>query len=259
MPSEDFNTIVSHGDWLEALLVKDNPWQLKHQFQQAITLLNLDYELPENDLSLRLIDKIAAENLEDSYTARSAELGPDGEILSITQSFTGKDADYIIEYLKHEWKTTYNKQLKYELFEKVFLSVIRMYKIKADAQEWFEGLLDRDIPWGFRPEVPYILNGFIDSYNGIRRKLIHTAADGFHSITAFTDQPQAELGIPVDVILARVLIDFLIAGGQNYFGFCDECKRFYVSRRSQKKHYCSDVCRVKHYKKEVEKEKSKIL
>ena len=44
MPTNDYATMVKYGEWLKVLLGKDlKTWQLKKQFQKAITLLNLNY------------------------------------------------------------------------------------------------------------------------------------------------------------------------------------------------------------------------
>ena len=258
MLNENFKIIVSHGDWLETMLTKDNTWQLKRQFQEVISLLGLDYELPENDLSLRLIDKIETENLRDFYLNKIATLDVTGEKWSITKkTFEGEDAAVIVDFLKHEWETTYNKQPKYELLEKVFISVMNMYHIRKDALVWFGGLLKGDVPWGFREEMPLGINHFVNCYNGIRTQLDFNKRDGFHAVKVFTDDyPQVKIGIPTDVILCNILLDFFIAGGRYYYGFCDHCKRFYVSRRKQKKHFCSDICRALNYKLEAPKKKN---
>ena len=93
-----------------------------------------------------------------------------------------------------------------------------------------------------------------------RATLWFNKKDGFHTVKVFTDDyPQVKIGIPTDVILCNVLLDFLIAGGQYYYGFCDHCKRFYVSRRKQKKLFCGDICRANSHKIKAEKKKNKKL
>ena len=50
-------------------------------------------------------------------------------------------------------------------------------------------------------------------------------------------------GTPIyRVIIARILFEFLMAGGQNYYTFCKQCGKFTLIKKSGKK-FCSDACR----------------
>jgi len=46
------------------------------------------------------------------------------------------------------------------------------------------------------------------------------------------------------IMMTRIFIDFLILGGQDYYGFCEYCDKFFVVQRKGRKKYCSDVCRA---------------
>jgi hypothetical protein len=52
---------------------------------------------------------------------------------------------------------------------------------------------------------------------------------------------------------ARVFFDFLFAGGQDHFKFCDYCGGFTVIRRKGSKKFCSDRCRAHHRLDEIAK------
>lgn len=51
---------------------------------------------------------------------------------------------------------------------------------------------------------------------------------------------------PWDSILGRVLFEFLISGGQDYYDFChnSQCNKLIFAQRKGRKEYCDDTCRV---------------
>ncbi len=54
-------------------------------------------------------------------------------------------------------------------------------------------------------------------------------------------------GAPIyRVIVARILFEFLMAGGQQYYIFCQQCGRFTLIQRAGRKKFCSDACRSAH-------------
>jgi len=51
---------------------------------------------------------------------------------------------------------------------------------------------------------------------------------------------------PWNVLVSRIVIDFLVAGGQNYFLFCEQCGKFTTIKRQTRKKFCSNTCRTRH-------------
>lgn len=50
--------------------------------------------------------------------------------------------------------------------------------------------------------------------------------------------------LPTDVLISNIFFDFLLLGGQEYYGFCEYCDSFYVTERKDRKKFCSDICRT---------------
>jgi len=49
---------------------------------------------------------------------------------------------------------------------------------------------------------------------------------------------------PWGPVVSKILIDFLLLGGQEYFLFCKHCGKFTVIKRKGRKKFCSDICRT---------------
>ena len=50
--------------------------------------------------------------------------------------------------------------------------------------------------------------------------------------------------IPWNILISRIFFNFLFLGGQDYFGFCEHCDKFFLVQRKGRKKYCSDSCRA---------------
>lgn len=48
------------------------------------------------------------------------------------------------------------------------------------------------------------------------------------------------------VIVSRILFEFLLAGGQQYYIFCQQCGKFTLIQKAGRKKFCSDACRSAH-------------
>lgn len=51
---------------------------------------------------------------------------------------------------------------------------------------------------------------------------------------------------PWNVFVSRIVMDFLFAGGKDYFAFCQYCGKFSAGKRKGEKKFCSDNCRSLH-------------
>ncbi|MCF8076094.1 MAG: hypothetical protein K9K63_05990 [Desulfotignum sp.] len=58
---------------------------------------------------------------------------------------------------------------------------------------------------------------------------------------------------PWEAAVSRILFDFLLTGGQDYFKFCEYCGAFTVIHRRGSKKFCSDRCRARHRIDEIAK------
>lgn len=87
------------------------------------------------------------------------------------------------------------------------------------------------------------------SFNRIRAsysrlsEYLNLSATGLVKERRFSDF-YAKHCLPFDVLASRILMDFLLMGGDKYFGFCEHCDKFFVIQRRGRKKYCSDSCRA---------------
>ncbi|MEN8134337.1 MAG: hypothetical protein ABFS18_02205 [Thermodesulfobacteriota bacterium] len=89
---------------------------------------------------------------------------------------------------------------------------------------------------------------FINAYNEIS-DVLFINNDTITLERSLTDSPiQEEDGrythVPALAIISNIFFDFLFLGGQDYYGFCEHCDKFFVIQRKGRKIYCSDICRV---------------
>lgn len=246
MPKNDYAAMVKYGEWLNVLLGKDiKTWQLKKQFQEAITVLNLDYTLSLNDLSLTIIDKIQKLKVWDYYIYHAYSLTEKGGI-SFIESFRDiHDPLRIYDFLSDLKENTYSDRYPDTYFESVLKSVIHMYMDRRFILKWFKKLKENDAPEMFSSDTFTGIKHLVSNYNGIRKSLTFDKIRGFHHVVSFTEKyPHAELGIPTEVILSHIALKFFMLGDIDYFGFCDHCSNFFVVHRKGRKVYCSDICRA---------------
>jgi hypothetical protein len=106
-----------------------------------------------------------------------------------------------------------------------------------------------------------IIEQIMDSYNNCLSSKIYCERGKFHKIKVFRNAalpgaPIFENDLPFfpwTAAAARVFFDFLFAGGQDHFKFCDYCGGFTVIRRKDSKKFCSDRCRAHHRLDEIAK------
>lgn len=246
MPTNDYATMVKYGEWLKVLLGKDlKTWQLKKQFQEAITLLNLNYTLSLNDLSLAIIDKIQQQKVWDYYIYHAYTLTEKEDISFIETFRDSHDPLRIYDFLSDLKENTYSDQYPDTYYESVLKSVINMYMDRRFILQWFTGLKENDTPWMFSSDTSIGIKDLVSNYNGIRKSLTFDNIRGFHHVVSFTEEyPHAVLGIPTEVILSHIAVKFLMLGDHDYFGFCGHCSNFFVVHRKGRKVYCSDICRA---------------
>lgn len=53
---------------------------------------------------------------------------------------------------------------------------------------------------------------------------------------------------PWAVVVSRIFYDFFLLGGEDYMNTCQQCGRFNITHRKGRKKFCSDTCRLDHFK-----------
>jgi hypothetical protein len=247
MPSNEYATMIKYGEWLEEVLQKDiKPWQLTKQFQAAVTILDLDYALSLNDLSLTIIDRIEKEKVWDYYIYHAYTLAEKNDVSFIGSFREINDPLRIYDFLSDLRENTYADKYPENYFERVLKSVITMYMDRRFILSWLKGMQDNDVPWVAGAETGAVgIEHLVANYNGIRESLRFDKIQGFRRVVSFSEEyPHAVLGVPTEVLLSHIALKFLLLGEYDYFGFCGHCSSFFVVHRKGRKVYCSDICRA---------------
>lgn len=84
--------------------------------------------------------------------------------------------------------------------------------------------------------------------NGCRKIKVLLTVNKNGEITPLYTTPHTQ-PIPFKMFISRIFFEFMLLGGQNYFGFCNYCHGFYIAERKGRKKFCSDVCRTMNQRK----------
>jgi len=110
------------------------------------------------------------------------------------------------------------------------------------------------------PGKSNIVESFMENYNKIQtiinkdfvsEKLIFRKHFSFEEkiITEkkILSNPNFEIPscFPWDIALSYAIFEFLKFGGQDHIHFCNQCGRFTVIKRKNRKEYCSSLCRIR--------------
>ncbi len=150
-----------------------------------------------------------------------------------------------------------------------YISLIEPIKSLFDFFNQIETVLtllkkinEQDKPW--KISIPLIskqdrlsknssVESLICAYGGIS-DILHIKKDILVSKRAlsgrvFADAITKAVEIPylyvvTEAFLSNILFDFLLLGGQEYYGFCEYCGKFFAIERKGRKKFCSDICRT---------------
>ena len=173
---------------------------------------------------------------------------------------------------------------KRTVFDKRIIPFVRLKQPIADVVEFFlqrktisillKQIKEQDRPWNLlipeycneilndrhtpgmvtRTDVKTILFRLISAYNKLNEQLHIKDQSITLERNLLTDYFRPEINseesipkyfaLPTDVLISKIFFDFLLLGGQNYYGFCEYCDSFFVIERKNRKKFCSDVCRT---------------
>lgn len=265
MAKSDYIKMLECGEWLEIFLDDQiKAWQCKDLVKQAIKLLNVQFNL---DFLRDHFEKISSleENTKEMEESRTFERW--GKIIlplleRIDKNVTGPYGEIIIPD---------------ELIETTYPLVIPAYR--EYLNELLRQILSRNIPWDYmfmdvdvdaNNKVKETSNSFepipfIDGYAHISKILtiVDTADENdlggrLTEIFSFNipyrfspymfdsryHNSEHSGQFVWHAILAHIFFQFFNLGGQDYFGFCERCDKFFLIKRKGRKKYCSDICRA---------------
>jgi hypothetical protein len=252
MAKKEYIKMLKYGDWLEKYLNKGiEGRRFRVLFEDALNILGLHGVGPKVTQSkifqyLEVIEEKDWKNIlaEKSY-AHEALNKEYQNLENIIDEQLGQDFQDTKEKLIK--KVDKVEKLTTELFE--LSKIVKFLSVREKTFHLARALIETNRPWEeiFYENVTnenYPVNSLLDSYGGIVEKFI-IEENKFIKKAYLAASPNYT---PWLTILARMFIDFLVLGGQEYIGFCKRCDKFYLVQRKGKKKYCSDICRALAFK-----------
>jgi len=130
----------------------------------------------------------------------------------------------------------------------VLTAVLEFYGFRKIANRWLGDIIEDKKPLHLNFKSLYFYEKLISNYNYMQHSLQYHKDEGFRdyfNVTGLFDDLGSE---HVEVIFCRIFIDFLLLGGLDYYGFCQNCGNFFLVQRKGRKKFCSDACRVEHFR-----------
>ena len=267
----DWAQIIKYGKWLERLIGKKKieNWDIKPQFENALELLEIEYQFKIDHPFFIMLDQLTKEKINWTDVILKGYEDKDGPTLPATRTFQSLlNIFSIVHYLFQElledgrpWNVSFyeikNKLVPYEKNESLYRNVVEKLidggLEKIVSEETF-GVIDpriirrlgSTILGAYKIEKLYSRVGerILVSPNGCKkvRVLLTNKNREENEKQPFTNNDNQYL--PFDTIVSRIFFEFLILGGQDYYGYCEYCKSFYIAERKGRKKFCSDVCRT---------------
>ncbi len=266
----DYSKMQGMGKWLEMLLKEPwELWEMKELFITAVDILNIHYDIPYKHPYFQYLEEVVCQeeqwNPDDGILIPGAgcvserAANPTMGKLSYGKFMAGVILKSIFK-AKQPWHFSLDKILhdreelkesnivygyKMELFRGSKTAVYTASEkqgaamASSDLHRLYSNIGERLI----LTEKGYVkkkvllgceLNPLI--FNG---KPVEQKGRVISVLTTPDDRP-----LPFDSFIARILFDFLLMGGQDYFSYCSNCGRFIVSQRKGRRKTCSDTCRL---------------
>ncbi len=141
-------------------------------------------------------------------------------------------------------------------------SILKFFNQVDTVSTLLKKIYEQDKPWQI--SIPMIckqeklsknssVEYFIEAYSAIS-DILHikegilvferTLSHRFAPIAITSATEKTYLHMVTEAFLSNILFDFLLSGGQEYYGFCEYCGKFLVIERKGRKKFCSDICRT---------------
>jgi hypothetical protein len=252
MAKKEYVEMLKFGNWLQKYLDKNiEGWRFRVLFDEAPNILGMHGAGPKISQSRTLNSLKAIE--ERGWDNILAEKSDYYEALNKLY----QNLEYTIdEQLNQDMEETKQnliqkvdkvEKLTTELFEQG--KIVKFLTIREKTMHLAKALIESNKPWEqfFFENAnndKYPITALLDSYGGVMEKYV-IEDNKFKKKTYLAANPNFT---PWLTILARIFIDFLAVGGQEYIGFCKHCDKFYLVQRKGKKKFCSDLCRALDFK-----------
>ena len=252
MAKKEYVEMLKLGQWLEQYLGKDiEGWRFKVLFEEAHNILGLHGAGPKvaQNKIFQYLGKIDAKDWEKFLAEKSVyyeHINKEYHHLKnrIDEQFD-QDHDSSKENLLKKVENI--EKVARELFE--LGKIIKFLSFREKTMHLTRALLEFNRPWEeiFYENVSsdsYPVNSLLESYGGVVEKYVIEDNKFIKKTYLAASQNYP----PWLTIIARIFIDFLSLGGQEYIGFCRRCDKFFLVQRKGKKKFCSDICRALAFK-----------
>ena len=252
MAKKEYVEMLQYGEWLQKYLAWDiEGWRFKLLFEEAPNILGLQgvgSKVTQNKIFQYLKvteekdwEKALAEK-SDYYETLNREYQ---NLENIIDEQLGQDHENTKEKLI--LKVDKVKKLTTEIFE--LSKIVKFLSVREKTIHLARALIESQKPWEqvFYENLTndnYPVSSLLESYGGIVEKFA-IEDNKFSKKYFLAATPNFT---PWLTIMARIFINFLLLGGQEYIGFCNRCDKFYLVQRKGKKKFCSDICRALAFK-----------
>ena len=288
MPNKKSNYLkmLQLGEWLELYLNPNiKPWQYKKLAEDAIEILNIDFKISENDITLQAITLIEKQPPEikkwylnsnhiEQFISKAKNPNctnaddPCNIMSLITAAAAGMNGFLSMDSYK-EWISSnairildiYSARLIIDNLLKTIISSEKPWTYAID--EIFKPLEDnsdnlkkaiKEFDSSLSPQI------LINHYSEIADTLIIQKGEAKiirkfqKNIQDIINHPSSGIptAFPWIIVISRIFFDFFMLGGQEYCSFCEQCGKFIVSQRKKRRKTCSNNCRQKLFQKHTQ-------
>ncbi len=257
----DLLKVWKYGEWLEKYLAPEvTYWDLKELAEEATKLLNINFSFEDNEVSFHYLERMwksAGEEgnifenwhkLRSQFTSELTEDDPNAteDFFRFLDNYDMKGQDPFspppeIEYPNKIYYTPIASNIINNINEYRESITWILKEINNSNKPWFYTVsdLNNNEFQGFKIEL------LIRPYRELSEKLIISNNKVITANTfIFPGEKYRYNLFKWDTVISRIFFMFLINGGQDYFGFCNYCNKFYVTQRRGRKSYCSKICRT---------------
>lgn len=261
----DYQTMINFGSWLQDFLKLDKPsfYALKGMVDRGLSLLEIDVRCNDDDLPLIFLSNtLPVSDKTDLFSIKLKALSAvqlrnksvkDGmdpvNNGNVTDFIDGEDDNiYEFDSSAPENVKVCDEGLVVDYINDAVLSIsnIQALLLFIDISKCGFKELVFDGKREYSADGWKKLNSLVPMYNRITDKLV--LDDSTIRTTKTIELGSTHWFVDVSAIVSRIFIDFMLLGGDRYFGFCQQCNSFFFSERKGRKQYCSDHCRVKFHR-----------
>ncbi len=249
MATSDYTLMQTYGEWIEKLLdPKLRAYDLRDLAREAISILGIEYDIPAPDFTIDVI-----KNIENKYDVDSNVLASSRTLIKkilennsnnirkinrIISARLSEDKSAPQELIEHRKKLVKEKE---QIVDTTDILIIPFEQVQCILRH----IISSNRPWNHTNQKEYemVINSLSCSYGWIS-DILRIKDGKIYKLRSLHLRDEYNKNIPWNIFIAHIFFNFLFLGGQDYFGFCGYCDKFFLIQRKGRKKYCSDTCRA---------------